>query len=60
MPPFLVQCADNDLPFCDRPGAEAFCNALRACGVPAEFRELIKNDAARWKAVAEKANIKLD
>ena len=26
----------------------------------AEFRELIKNDAARWKAVAEKANIKLD
>jgi tripartite-type tricarboxylate transporter receptor subunit TctC len=26
----------------------------------AEFRELIKNDMARWKAVAEKANIKLD
>jgi len=26
----------------------------------AEFRDLIKNDAARWKAVAEKANIKLD
>jgi len=26
----------------------------------AEFRELIKNDTARWKAVAEKANIKLD
>ena len=26
----------------------------------AEFRELIKNDSARWKAVADKANIKLD
>ena len=26
----------------------------------AEFRDLIKNDAARWKAVADKANIKLD
>jgi len=26
----------------------------------AEFRDLIKNDAARWKAVADKANIKVD
>jgi tripartite-type tricarboxylate transporter receptor subunit TctC len=26
----------------------------------AEFQELIKTDSARWKAVAEKANIKLD
>ncbi len=26
----------------------------------AEFREIIKNDMARWKAVADKANIKLD
>jgi len=25
-----------------------------------EFRELIARDAARWKAVAAKANIKLD
>ena len=25
-----------------------------------EFGELIKRDAARWKAVADKANIKLD
>jgi hypothetical protein len=26
----------------------------------AEFRDLIKTDSARWKAVADKANIKLD
>jgi tripartite-type tricarboxylate transporter receptor subunit TctC len=26
----------------------------------AEFSEIIKRDTARWKAVAEKANIKLD
>jgi tripartite-type tricarboxylate transporter receptor subunit TctC len=26
----------------------------------AEFHELIKTDSARWKAVADKANIKLD
>ena len=25
-----------------------------------EFRDLIKTDTARWKAVAEKANVKLD
>jgi tripartite-type tricarboxylate transporter receptor subunit TctC len=26
----------------------------------AEFQQLIKTDSARWKAVADKANIKLD
>jgi tripartite-type tricarboxylate transporter receptor subunit TctC len=41
-------------------------NALDALDVDgrsttsAEFRDIIKNDMARWKAVAEKANIKLD
>ena len=41
-------------------------NALDALDVDgrattsAEFRDLIKNDMARWKAVADKANIKLD
>ena len=41
-------------------------NALEAINVDprattvAEFRELIARDAARWKAVATKANIKLD
>jgi tripartite-type tricarboxylate transporter receptor subunit TctC len=41
-------------------------NALDALNVDgrsttsAEFRDIIKNDMARWKAVADKANIKLD
>lgn len=30
LPPFLVLFGDNDLPACDRPGADAFCKAL--CG----------------------------
>jgi len=50
----------------DTLGMPAVQSALDAISVDprsttsAEFRELIKNDAARWKAVAEKANIKLD
>jgi acetyl esterase/lipase len=28
LPPFLVMFAENDLPACDRPGAESFCKAL--------------------------------
>jgi tripartite-type tricarboxylate transporter receptor subunit TctC len=45
---------------------QAVDNALDAINVDgrsttsAEFREIIKNDMARWKAVADKANIKLD
>jgi len=50
----------------DTLGMQAVETALDAISVDprstssAEFRDLIKNDAARWKAVAEKANIKLD
>jgi tripartite-type tricarboxylate transporter receptor subunit TctC len=50
----------------DTLGMPAVESALDAISVDprsttsAEFRDLIKNDAARWKAVADKANIKLD
>jgi len=45
------------------PAVDAALDAISVDGrstTSAEFRELIKNDMARWKAVAEKANIKLD
>jgi acetyl esterase/lipase len=41
-PPFLLFCADHDLPFCGKRYAEKFYDALRAKHVPAEFHE-IKN-----------------
>jgi tripartite-type tricarboxylate transporter receptor subunit TctC len=50
----------------DTLGMQAVDAALDAINVDgrattsAEFREIIKNDLARWKAVADKANIKLD
>jgi len=50
----------------DTLGMQAVETALDAISVDprsttsAEFRDLIKADSARWKAVAEKANIKLD
>src|SRR5882757_4670725 len=50
----------------DTLGMPAVESALDAISVDprsttsAEFRDLIKNDAARWKAVADKANIKID
>ena len=37
-PPFLLFCADHDLPYCGKPFAENFFNALRAHDVPAELR----------------------
>ena len=42
-----------------RTALEAINVDARATTVP-EFRELIARDTARWKAVAAKANIKLD
>ena len=35
-------------------------SSIRAPPPRKEFRELIARDTARWKAVAAKANIKLD
>ncbi len=45
------------------PQVESALDAISVDGratTSAEFRDIIKNDTARWKAVAEKANIKLD
>src|SRR5437899_3017421 len=45
------------------PAVESALDAISVDGrstTSAEFGELIKNDLARWKAVADKANIKLD
>jgi acetyl esterase/lipase len=52
LPPFLVLCADHDLPFCDRPWAEAFCQALRAKNGAAEFWEISKRNhvSILWNA----------
>jgi len=41
-PPFLLLCADRDLPLCGKPYAEAFYKALKKDKVPVVFRE-IKN-----------------
>jgi arylformamidase len=40
-PPFLIIYADNDLPSCAGPGAQAFCNALRGKGCLAETCEAV-------------------
>jgi acetyl esterase/lipase len=52
LPPFLILCADNDLPFCDRPGAEAFCQALRAKQCDADFCEMRRRNhvSILWNA----------
>ncbi|HZU34741.1 MAG TPA: alpha/beta hydrolase [Gemmataceae bacterium] len=39
-PPFLLFCADHDLPFCGKPYAEKFCEALQAKHIPAELHEI--------------------
>jgi acetyl esterase/lipase len=55
LPPFLIMCADTDLPFCGRPWAEAFCNALRARQCAAEFLEMQKRNhvSILWNATYE-------
>jgi len=52
LPPFLILCGDNDLPFCGRPWAEAFCNALRAKDGHADFWEMSKRNhvSILWNA----------
>jgi arylformamidase len=40
LPPFLFLYADADLPYCDRPAAEAFCKALKDKGTSATTREI--------------------
>jgi acetyl esterase/lipase len=55
LPPFLVLCGDKDLPFCDRPGAEAFCNALRAQKGCADFCEMSRRNhiSILWHATSD-------
>ena len=52
LPPFLILCGDRDLPFCDRPWAEAFYQALRAKNGIAEFYELSRRNhvSLLWNA----------
>jgi acetyl esterase/lipase len=52
LPPFLILCGDNDLPFCDRPWAEAFVKALRAKNGEADFWELSRRNhvSILWNA----------
>jgi acetyl esterase/lipase len=52
LPPFLILCGDNDIPFCDRPGAEAFCQALRAKQCDADFCEMSRRNhvSILWNA----------
>ena len=52
LPPFLILCGDNDLPFCDRPGAEAFCKALQARQSHADFHEISRRNhiSILWNA----------
>jgi acetyl esterase/lipase len=52
LPPFLILCGDNDLPFCDRPGAEAFCKALLARQCHAAFFEISRRNhiSILWNA----------
>lgn len=40
LPPFLVMLADKELPNCDRPGAQAFCQALQKVQCRADFCEI--------------------
>jgi acetyl esterase/lipase len=40
LPPFLVICADKDLPGCDREPSELFCKALKARGNEAAVKEI--------------------
>jgi acetyl esterase/lipase len=52
LPPFLILCGDSDLPFCDRPWAEAFVKALRAKNGEADFWELSRRNhvSILWNA----------
>jgi acetyl esterase/lipase len=54
-PPFLIVYADNDLYACDRPGAEAFCRALREEGGLARTLEVKHRNhlTILWKATAD-------
>jgi acetyl esterase/lipase len=55
LPPFLILCGDNDLPFCDRPWAEAFYDALRAKDASADFCEMRRRNhvSILWNAIYE-------
>jgi acetyl esterase/lipase len=55
LPPFLVMFGDSDLPFCDRPGAEAFCKALHAQSCRAELCEITHRNhlSILWNATSD-------
>jgi acetyl esterase/lipase len=40
LPPFLVMFGDSDLPYCDRPGADAFCKTMQGAGSQAQLFEV--------------------
>jgi acetyl esterase/lipase len=53
LPPFLVMFGDNDLPGCDRPGAEAFCKAMQGKACRAELCEIPRRNhlSILWSAL---------
>jgi arylformamidase len=53
LPSFLVMFGDNDLPSCDRPGAEAFCKALLAQNCEANLCEIAHRNhlSILWSAI---------
>ncbi len=55
MPPFLILFGDHDLPGCDRPGAEAFCKAVRGKGCQAEIHEVPRRNhvSILWSAISD-------
>ena len=55
LPPFLVMFGDNDLPSCDRAGAEAFCKAMAGKEARAELLEVQRRNhlSILWSAIEE-------
>jgi acetyl esterase/lipase len=52
-PPFLVLFGDNDLPSCDRPGAEAFCKMMHGQSCRADLCEIAQRNhmSILWSAI---------
>jgi acetyl esterase/lipase len=53
LPPFLILYADNDMPGCGKPQAEAFAKALRAKGNEVQTREMVNSN--HYKIILETA-----
>lgn len=59
MPPFLIFCADNDLPGCHKTPCEAFCKALKGKANNAELVEVKNSDHIRIMVSAGTAKDKV-